>query len=578
MRAAIAALERAVLRGPRPRPGAPGCAGAGDLPRATATNLHPADPRAKLTDVGTRCRADARRALGAALAPLEGCASASDPFARSRASCAGAAGAVARRCRNERAFAGADGAALARAFEDIAEQPADLADAAAPTMPSCSRPPSPTAVPPRRDARRARAHPRSARSAPCSVDRVVLGGWSRAPGRRRRAATPGLAGRCGSSSASTCRSGASAFPRTTSRNCSGRREVDPDARRQARRRADGGVALPAAARGGRRREHGRPRSRAANNISPGARARPRRNDRRRSRGRAEAAARARGRRASASPRSRLAARSLHDLCQAHPAAAAARCGRHAARRARPRHRDPRRDRRLHKKYATALPRRSARRAARARRDSISRRWTTTRRRARSGGRASSASRAGSSPGSAARRAECDDAAAEFAARLTIAVRRANVPAAWRAPTASSGCRDGSYAIVDYKTGTAPTEKQVRTGLAPQLTLEAAILRHGGFRRHRRRRVGRRIALRATARRRAARQAVSDRIQGGHARRRGRPRARAAHGIVARFEDPTRPIARSSSDVEGPLRRLRPSRAREGMVAAGGEERRGTATA
>ncbi|HEY2754448.1 MAG TPA: double-strand break repair protein AddB [Pseudolabrys sp.] len=40
--------------------------------------------------------------------------------------------------------------------------------------------------------------------------------------------------------------------------------------------------------------------------------------------------------------------------------------------------------------------------------------------------------------------------------------------------------DGSYAIIDYKTGTARTEKQVRTGLAPQLTLEAAILRDGGF--------------------------------------------------------------------------------------------------
>ena len=40
--------------------------------------------------------------------------------------------------------------------------------------------------------------------------------------------------------------------------------------------------------------------------------------------------------------------------------------------------------------------------------------------------------------------------------------------------------DGTYAIVDYKTGQARTEKQVRTGLAPQLTLEAAILRAGGF--------------------------------------------------------------------------------------------------
>jgi ATP-dependent helicase/nuclease subunit B len=39
---------------------------------------------------------------------------------------------------------------------------------------------------------------------------------------------------------------------------------------------------------------------------------------------------------------------------------------------------------------------------------------------------------------------------------------------------------GRYVIVDYKTGSARTEPQVRTGLAPQLTLEAAILRNGGF--------------------------------------------------------------------------------------------------
>ena len=40
--------------------------------------------------------------------------------------------------------------------------------------------------------------------------------------------------------------------------------------------------------------------------------------------------------------------------------------------------------------------------------------------------------------------------------------------------------DGRYSIFDYKTGSARTEPQVRTGLAPQLTLEAAILRKGGF--------------------------------------------------------------------------------------------------
>jgi ATP-dependent helicase/nuclease subunit B len=41
-------------------------------------------------------------------------------------------------------------------------------------------------------------------------------------------------------------------------------------------------------------------------------------------------------------------------------------------------------------------------------------------------------------------------------------------------------KDGRYTIFDYKTGSARTEPQVRTGLAPQLTLEAAILRQGGF--------------------------------------------------------------------------------------------------
>ena len=40
--------------------------------------------------------------------------------------------------------------------------------------------------------------------------------------------------------------------------------------------------------------------------------------------------------------------------------------------------------------------------------------------------------------------------------------------------------DGTYVILDYKTGQPPTGKQVRMGLAPQLTLEAAILREGGF--------------------------------------------------------------------------------------------------
>jgi ATP-dependent helicase/nuclease subunit B len=41
-------------------------------------------------------------------------------------------------------------------------------------------------------------------------------------------------------------------------------------------------------------------------------------------------------------------------------------------------------------------------------------------------------------------------------------------------------RDGTFAILDYKTGQAPTARQVAAGLSPQLTLEGAILAAGQF--------------------------------------------------------------------------------------------------
>ena len=40
--------------------------------------------------------------------------------------------------------------------------------------------------------------------------------------------------------------------------------------------------------------------------------------------------------------------------------------------------------------------------------------------------------------------------------------------------------DGSFAVLDYKTGRPPSPKEVRVGFAPQLTLQATILRHGAF--------------------------------------------------------------------------------------------------
>ena len=40
--------------------------------------------------------------------------------------------------------------------------------------------------------------------------------------------------------------------------------------------------------------------------------------------------------------------------------------------------------------------------------------------------------------------------------------------------------DGTLEILDYKTGSPPTQKAVDDGLAPQLLLEAAIAAEGGF--------------------------------------------------------------------------------------------------
>jgi ATP-dependent helicase/nuclease subunit B len=41
-------------------------------------------------------------------------------------------------------------------------------------------------------------------------------------------------------------------------------------------------------------------------------------------------------------------------------------------------------------------------------------------------------------------------------------------------------RDGGYCIIDFKTGSPPSNKTVFAGFSPQLTLEAALLMHGGF--------------------------------------------------------------------------------------------------
>ena len=41
-------------------------------------------------------------------------------------------------------------------------------------------------------------------------------------------------------------------------------------------------------------------------------------------------------------------------------------------------------------------------------------------------------------------------------------------------------QSGDARVIDYKSGATSTAKEVKTGFSPQLTLEAEMLRQGGF--------------------------------------------------------------------------------------------------
>jgi ATP-dependent helicase/nuclease subunit B len=127
---AVAALERAVLRGTRPRPGTDGLARAlvdlrdelARFRRGEETDLHRSDPRAGLGAAEIDAALDLVRRLAVALAPLErlrGADAFEEIAARHREVVTALAG---DESAEVAAFAGADGAALAQAFDDIAQQ------------------------------------------------------------------------------------------------------------------------------------------------------------------------------------------------------------------------------------------------------------------------------------------------------------------------------------------------------------------------------------------------------------------------------------------------------------------------
>jgi ATP-dependent helicase/nuclease subunit B len=123
--AAIATLEHALLRGPRPRPGSDALGHALSTFRANRDSMHRSDPRWLIEDDAYDVAAELIARLGAALAPLESLKRGSHPLA-ALAQCHSAV--ISGLGRDDKggvaAFAGTDGAALARAFEELSESPA----------------------------------------------------------------------------------------------------------------------------------------------------------------------------------------------------------------------------------------------------------------------------------------------------------------------------------------------------------------------------------------------------------------------------------------------------------------------
>jgi ATP-dependent helicase/nuclease subunit B len=125
--AAVATLERAILRGPRPRSGSAGVAGAlgafrselAKFRRKEPAELHGSDPRVALTDSELSAAADLIDRLAAALAPLESIGKESRAFSDIAARHRDVLAALSGDAGREHAFIGADGAKLAEALDEL---------------------------------------------------------------------------------------------------------------------------------------------------------------------------------------------------------------------------------------------------------------------------------------------------------------------------------------------------------------------------------------------------------------------------------------------------------------------------
>jgi ATP-dependent helicase/nuclease subunit B len=175
---AISVIEQALLRGPRPRPGTAGLAHALKTFRDNRDKLHRADPRRRLSPGQLQNAADLIEAFTGALKPLEALARTKQPLAVLAETHRQVIDALSQERRGDGvAFAGHDGTALDRAFEEIADNAQDAVAVAAADYPDLFRAivaEKPVRRPDRPGVRVRIYGPLEARLQ--SIDRVVLGG------------------------------------------------------------------------------------------------------------------------------------------------------------------------------------------------------------------------------------------------------------------------------------------------------------------------------------------------------------------------------------------------------------------
>ena len=426
--------------------------------------------------------------------------------------------------------------------------------------------------------RRARAHFRSAGSAPAD-DRPR---GARRPQRGHLAAAKcaairGCLARCAAISVSICRSGASVLSAHDFAQALGAPEVMLTRAAKQRRRADSRLAFRAAPGGGCRRPRwmGSVRS-AAKNIW-------------RSRGALDAPAQvkpqprpeptppleARPRAVVGHRHRELAARSLHDLRQTHAAAASARSGGHTAGRRRPRHRHPRGDRGIHQDVTPrGLPADPvARIDSRSAEKHFAASTRLSGRQKRSGGRAFCASRDWFAGWERERRPRIAKDAWRNSRRDRDSARRTRNFALPARADRIERRADGAFAILDYKTGQPPRRSKCAPGLRRSSLWKRRFCAAAASPRWLPAGLGRANSPMCGSKAASRRRIRSDQVQ-ETARATSMPTARWAKlaGSPPGSASKASRIARWCIRCGGAIRRLRPSRPRQGMVGVGRRER------